>query len=246
MCSSSTASTTAPRAAARSVSRMRAAPSSAAAAARSERSRCPATCWWIVTNSPAPSSTRTSVSTPAYHAVSWRRSRARGCITGLSSSEPVTRAAQRGDQLGLEPIVDLSTQPPDQDVQEVGEGIVVVVPHMCGDGSAVEHLARPAEEQLQQGELFRAEIERAAAAAHPARREIHLEVGHAHERGRERRAAPRQCLETGNELAERERLREIVIGSHFEPPHAVVHRVEGGQHQYRGGDPSAPQLGAEL
>src|SRR5438045_3454673 len=139
MCSSSTASTTAPRAAARSVSRMRAAPSSAAAAARSERSRCPATCWWIVTNSPAPSSTRTSVSTPAYHAVSWRRSRARGCITGLSSSEPVTRAAQRGDQLGLEPIVDLSTQPPDQDVQEVGEGIVVVVPHMCGDGSAVEH-----------------------------------------------------------------------------------------------------------
>src|ERR1051325_3838109 len=98
----------------------------------------------MVRKRPAPSSTSTSVSTPAYQAVSWSRNRARGGLIRASCAEPVARAAQCGDQLRLEAIVDLAPQPPDQDVQQVGKRIVVIVPHVRGDRRAVEDLTRSA------------------------------------------------------------------------------------------------------
>src|SRR2546426_151450 len=126
MCSSSTASTTAPRALARSVSRMRAACSSAAAAALSDLSTCRDIWCRIVKKRPAPNSTSTSVNTPAYHAVSCSRRRASGCITGASRAEPVSRAAQRRDQFRLEAVVDLAAQAPHQHLEHVGERVVIV------------------------------------------------------------------------------------------------------------------------
>src|SRR5438552_4026910 len=195
MCSSSTASTTAPRALARSVSRMRAACSSAAAAALSDLSTCRDIWWRIVKKRPAPSSASTRLNTPAYHAVSCSRSRASGCITGTSSAEPVARAPQRRDQLRLEAVVDLASQAAHEHLEHVGEGIVVVIPHVRGDGGAVEHASLVEDEQLEQGELLHAQRDRPAAPTHLACAEIHLEVRDAVARRRQGRPAPCQRLE---------------------------------------------------
>src|SRR3989454_5782487 len=174
MCSSSTASTTAPRALARSVSRMRAACSSAAAAALSDLSTCRDIWCRIVKKRPAPSSASTRVNTPAYHAVSCSRRRASGCITGTSSAEPVARAPQRRDQLRLEAVVDLAAQAAHEHLQHVGEGVVVVVPHVRGNGGAIEHAPLLDHEQLEQGKLLGAQRDRPTAAPHLAGAQIDL------------------------------------------------------------------------
>src|SRR5207245_10288418 len=189
MWSSSTASTTAPCAPACSVSRIRAACSSAAAAARSDTSRCRAIWRRTVKNNPTPSTASTSTSTPAYQAVSCSRSRASGSIRNRSRPEAVPGAALRRDQLGLEAVVDLAAQPPHQHLEDVRERIVVVVPHVRRDRGTVEHLSRVRDEQLEQREFLGAEGHGTATAPHLARRDVDLQVGHPVQRGGESRAA---------------------------------------------------------
>src|SRR2546430_13009652 len=223
MCSSSTASTTAPRALARSVSRMRAACSSAAAAALSDLSTCRDIWCRIVKKRPAPNSTRTSVNTPAYHAVSCSRRRASGRITGASRADPVSRAAQRRDQFRLEAVVDLAAQAPHQHLQHVGERVVIVVPHLCRDGGAIEHAPLMEHEQLEQRELFRAQRDRPAAAPHLAGAEVDLEVRDLIASRSQRGAPPRQSLEACEQLAEGAALGEVVVRPYLAPASSVVH-----------------------
>src|SRR5206468_12785351 len=154
MCSSSMASTTAPWALACSASRIPAACTSAAVAACNETSRWRAIWPRIAKNKPPPSTPRIKVNTPAYSRVSRSRRRVSGLGRRTSGPEPVARAAQRRDQLGLVPVVDLLAQPPHQHLEHVGEGIVVVVPDVAGDRGAVQDLALVQHEQLEQGELL--------------------------------------------------------------------------------------------
>src|SRR2546428_794141 len=95
MCSSSTASTTAPLAWARSVSRIRAACISAAVAAWSDPSSWPEIWRRTATNNPAPRSASIRVNTPAYQSVRSSRSRASCLMRATSRAEPVARARQR-------------------------------------------------------------------------------------------------------------------------------------------------------
>src|SRR5437667_508118 len=127
----------------------------------------------MVRNRPPPRRARTSVKTPAYHAVSCRRRRASGCISEPSRAEAVARAAQRRDELRLEAIVDLAAQSRHEDLEDVDERIVVVVPHVRRDRGAVEQASLVQHEQLEQGELLRGEGDLAAAAAYLARSEEH-------------------------------------------------------------------------
>src|SRR5260370_12662950 len=168
MCNSSTASTTAPLAWARSTSRIRAACIRAAVAACRDVSSWRAIWWRTTANSPAPSNPRMTVKIPAYQNV--RRSRSRpSSLTGIGSrAEAVARPAQRGDQLGLEAIVDFPAQPTHQHLEDIDEGVVVVVPHVRRDGRAIEHLAGVQHEQLEQGERLGAERDRSPIAAHRA------------------------------------------------------------------------------
>src|SRR5438309_2217919 len=192
MCSSSTASTTAPLACARSVSRIRAACISAAVAAWSDPSSWPEIWRRTATNNPAPRSASIRVNTPAYQSVRSSRSRASGLMGATSRAEAVARAAQRRDQLGLEAVVDLAAQSRHEHLQHVHERIVVVVPHVRRDRSAVEQASLVQHEQLEQGELLRGEGDLPTAAAYLAGGDVHLQVRDAMERRGERRSAARQ------------------------------------------------------
>src|SRR5436309_13525632 len=99
---------------------MRAACSSAAAAALSDLSTCRDIWWRIVKKRPAPSSASTRLNTPAYHAVSCGRSRASACITGTSSTEPVAGAPHRRHQLRLEGVADLASHASHEHLERVG------------------------------------------------------------------------------------------------------------------------------
>src|SRR5256885_7373846 len=246
MWSSSTASTTAPRAPARSLSRIRAACSSAAAAARSDTSRWRDIWRRTVRNSPVPRTTRTSTSTPAYQAVSWSRRRASGSITDRSRAEAVAGPAQRRDQLLIEPVVDLAPQPPHQHLEDVDERVVVVVPDVRRDRRPVEHASRMQHEQLEQSELLRRQGDRPAAAPHLAGGEIDFQVRDAMPGRGERRPPAGQRLEPRQQLTESEGLGEGAIRAHLETPRAVAPRVRPPPHQARGRPPPGAAPGARV
>src|SRR6266566_4197232 len=199
---------------------MRAACIRADAAALSDASSCWDMRCRIARNSPPPKSARMDRKTPTYHAVSRSRRRASECISAGSRPEAIARAARRPDQLRLEAVVDLAPQPPDQHLEQVGKRIMVVVPHVRSNRGAIEHPPLVQHEQLQQGELLRAERDRPAAALHLAGAEVDLEVGNLMPGRRQGGPAARQRLDARQELPERKRLGEIIIRPGLEPPRA--------------------------
>src|SRR5207245_1409274 len=120
---------------------------------------------------------------PTYQPVNRHRTRVSGSLVLISGAEPVTGAAQGGDQLRLEAVVDLSPQTPHEHLQLVGEGVVIVVPHVRGDRGAVQYLARVADEQLEQREFLGAQAQRPPRAANLPCHEVDLALRRAEDRG---------------------------------------------------------------
>src|SRR5439155_5785578 len=247
MWSSSTASTTWPRAVLDSISRMRAARSTSTVASCSESSSCRA--YWrpMTTKRTAPSRTRIAPKVARYQAVRPRRRRASGCrAIARSVAKAVAGAPQRMDQLRLEGIVDLAAQPPNEHLEHVRERIVIVVPHVRGDRRAVDHLAAMEDEELEQRELFRRQLHRLPAALHAARREIHLQILDRHDARHQRRPPPRECADARDQLAKGEWLRHVVVRADLEPHHAIVDRVPRREHENGRLNPARPQVAAKL
>jgi len=138
-----------------------------------------------------------------------------------------------------------AAQVADVDGQGVGGGAEVVAPDALEDRPALEHLARVAQEQLEQEELGLGQVDRPVAAADVARHGVEHEVGEAELLvGRldpsQQRAQPRL------QLAQRERLDQVVVGARVEAGDAVVDGVARGQHQDRGAIAAAAHAPADL
>ena len=95
----------------------------------------------------------------------------------------------------------------------------------------------PAHEHLEQRELGAGQLDRPAAAHHLAGRHVQGEVGerqHLVGAGAVARMRPaEQRAQPGEQLLQRERLGEVVVGAGVEPLHPVADRVAGGEHQDR-------------
>ncbi len=110
----------------------------------------------------------------------------------------------------------------------------VIPPHVLEDRRAGEHLARVAQEHLEQQELGAGERQRALAAPRLVREQIEAQILE-----RERRLlfvlgarAPQQRAHAREQLAQRERLDEVVVGARVEPGDAVVDLLARGEHQH--------------
>src|ERR1700722_5984936 len=166
---------------ARSESRIAAARSMAATALSSDSSASRFMILGMIVNTASPNTNRMTANVPAYHAVSCSRSRVSGrTCHPASGPEPVTSAANGVNQLGLEVIVDLASQPPHQHFKRVGERIVGVVQDVGGDGRPVDDLALVPRKELEQGEFLGRQRDRPIAPPHLARIEIDVEVDHPH------------------------------------------------------------------
>src|ERR1039458_2747651 len=90
----------------------------------------------------------------------------------------VADAADGGDQLPAATGVELLAQVVDHDVHDVRARIEVIPPGVLGDERAAHHAPHVPGEVFEHEEFLRRELDRLAAAAHVARVEVHLEVGH--------------------------------------------------------------------
>ena len=89
-----------------------------------------------------------------------------------------------------------------------------------------------AEEELEQPVFGPRELDAPLAAPHVARGRVQRQVGEAQALGRGLDAA-QQRAQPGEQLAQRERLDEVVVGAGIEARHAIVDRVARGEHQHR-------------
>src|SRR5438105_1049993 len=204
----------------------------------------------MTANSPTPSSRTIRLNVATYQIVSRSRSRTRRWIPSrddvASLAKAIPVAAHCLDQLDRKFVVDLPTQATHQYLEHVGERIVVFVPHMGSNCSSIDDLSMMENEEFEQRKLLSRQLNRLAGASHALRFQINFEIRHA-EGFRQWCAAPtRQRSDSRQQLPERERFREIVVGAYFQPGDAIVNGVTRRQHQDRRRDLPGTQLAAEV
>src|SRR3990170_4801380 len=102
-----------------------------------------------------------------------RRQRA---VPNTSVAHRVARTADRADQLALVAAIDLAAEVRHVDVHEVGVRRVVVAPDMIQYLRAGHDAALISHQELQEGELLRAEVYRAAVADRSAAAQVQHQV----------------------------------------------------------------------
>ena len=152
----------------------------------------------------------------------------------LMASDRVPDAADRVDESGRAVDLGLAAQVPDVDVERLRRRLEVVAPDAFVDGVAGDDDARVEHQQLEQIELGLGQLELAPGAPRLAPFRVEHEIGDGQclvALGDT--AAPQQGAHPGEELVERERLDEVVVGAGVEPGDAVGDLVASGQHQHR-------------
>ena len=142
----------------------------------------------------------------------------------------------------------LAAQVADVDLQRVGRRGEVVAPDLLEDERPLEHPPRPPEEHLEQRELGPGELDLPLAPADLPGGDVHREVGEAEHlvgvlglhRAAHQRPQPRQ------QLGQRERLGEVVVGPGVQPLDPVADGVAGGEDEDRHVVPGGPQRAGRL
>src|SRR5256714_11091777 len=204
----------------------------------------------MTANSPVPSRKMISANVATYQIVSRSRSRIRRWMPSrddvASVAKAIPGAAYCLDQLDGEFVVDLPAQAAHQNLEHVGEGIVVFVPHMGGDCSAIHDLPVMQNEELEQRKLLGSQLDRFAGAAHSLCFQVDLEIGDTKRFRQRSSAAPGQRSHSRQQLAKSERLGEIIVGADFKAGNAIVDGVARSQHQNRRGQIAGTQLTAKV
>ena len=150
----------------------------------------------------------------------------------LRLAQHVAHAAHGVDQARLAARLQLAAEVRDVDLDRVRPGLELVAPDALEDEVAGHHLARVEHEQLEQRVLGAGEVEVAVAAWGHAR-------VHGHVADLERlvaqlaAAAAQQGAHAGDQLVERERLDQVVVGAGVEAGDAVGDGVARREHQHR-------------
>src|SRR3954468_7029362 len=141
--------------------------------------------WYRTTQkSPAPSSRMMRPNVATYQIVRRSRRRTRRSSPSRevfpSVTKTVSGASDRLNQFRWVIVVDLPPQSANQNLEDVGEGVVVLVPHVRGDRGSVDNLPVMQNEELEQREFFRRQLNGSPGATYSVTIEIYLQVGDLH------------------------------------------------------------------
>jgi D-alanyl-D-alanine carboxypeptidase/D-alanyl-D-alanine-endopeptidase (penicillin-binding protein 4) len=128
----------------------------------------------------------------------------------------------------------LAAQVADVDLERVGRRAEVVAPDAVEDHLARQHLTGVVHEQLEQQELGARQLDPPRAAVDLVGARVELEVREAQDLAvLLPPGAAQQGAQPREQLLERERLGQVVVGAGLEPGDAVGHPVARRQHQHR-------------
>jgi hypothetical protein len=131
------------------------------------------------------------------------------------------------------------------DVDDARRTIERPVPDLFQDRAPAEDDVRLAKEGLEQCEGLRGQVQRPVAGGHATRGRIERDVADGQDR-RSRRGTPaRESTQPRQQLAECERLDEVVVATGIEALHPVVHRVTRREEEDGHAVPGGTQFAAE-
>src|ERR1041385_351246 len=159
--------------------------------------------------------------------------------------QDVPDAADRVEQLLLEPVVDLAAKVIDVHVDHVGAGVKVVIPDMFGENRPGEDPAGVPHEVFEQRILLPGQLDRGVSALRLVRNRVELKVGDLQDGRLVRASPPEESSDACNELGEGEGLREIIVRTGIEASDSVFDGILGREHQDRSLDIHSPQLPQE-
>ena len=102
------------------------------------------------------------------------------------------------------------------------------------------------QEEVEEGELLRRELHLHVAPGDPPGRGVERQVARGEDGRALRRPPPEERPDAGEELVERERLREVVVRAGVQARDAVLHAVARREHQDRRPSVRRPQAAADL
>src|SRR5690554_2347988 len=160
-----------------------------------------------------------------------RRSR-RLILPGQADSSVVTKniahAADGVDEPAFAVRLQLAAQVAYVNVHDVGAALVLG-PDLGLDVKPLENPARIAGEQFQQLKFLGGQLYAAATTEHFTAVQVHDQVGHAYLTGDHGADAPQVGPDPGQQLLDRKRLDQVIIGAGIQAGDLVIHTVLGGQ-----------------
>jgi hypothetical protein len=145
----------------------------------------------------------------------------------------ITGVAHRAHQRALGVELDFLAQLGDVHVDHVGLRVEVVVPDRFEQHRACHHLVGVPHQVLEQLELARLQVDGAAGARHAPRQQVHAQIAHLEYAlaGVPALAAAGERIDPRQQLAEGERLGEVVVAAGAQTLDALVDRIERGEDQ---------------
>src|SRR5438093_7492142 len=116
--------------------------------------------------------------------------------------------------------------------------MVLTAPDVFEDAESIVNDPRLAQEELEEVELLRGQFDSGGPASHLPRSGIELHIGESQKLARLARRAAHQRSNPREELLDRERFDEVIVGARVEAGDTVRDRVARRQHQYRGRIPA--------
>ena len=156
-------------------------------------------------------------------------------------AQPVARAADGLDQAIAPTVIDLPSETPDVDLDDVRLRHEIGVPQGLDQSLLAKDLPRMTGEELEQGELAGGQPDLATTTPHTQGRWIQLEIGDVDPRRTVINPASPKRPNPGPELGHREGLGEIIVGATIQALDPVREVIEGGEHEDRRVEPAAPE-----
>src|SRR6185437_2573360 len=171
-----------------------------------------------------PSTISTAASTLTYQAVSLMRAGVKR-RSSIPAAECISEPPHRADRIGLEPgRLQLPAHVVHVDVDDVRRRLESLAPHLFAQLVARQHLARVLHQVLEQRKLRAGQLDRAAVDPRLARTRVQLQrprLDHL----RRRLAAPAQRPQPRRQLAQRERLHQVVVRPRIQAADPVGNRA---------------------
>ena len=165
---------------------------------------------------------------PIPGATRWSRAFFRVAIRRL---QHIPDAAHRLYHFFRETVIDLAPQVADINVDDVGQSVIVHIPDVLHDHRAAERTSTIAHQILQDAEFLRCELNISAVACDLAANAIEGEIAHL-QTLRQGLSTAQQNAHASEQLDERKRLHQIIVGAAFQPFDAIIHGVPRAEDQY--------------
>lgn len=146
----------------------------------------------------------------------------------------IAHAAHGLDQARLEILIDLASQTPDRDLDDIGVAVEIHVPHLRGNQRARQHFTVAAHQQFQQAEFLGGQVNALPGPAGAPAQQVQFQIGHPQQAFLIRAPATAQdAAHARQQFGKGKRLDQVIIGTQLQALDPIIDLIARGQEHHR-------------